>query len=74
MATNEEFFQHAVDCGLDMTSATAVAVHNSRGLTLAHKVCEPVYQDTLLWAGTCMTTRLVQWLESFGVDYVTVRA
>jgi hypothetical protein len=68
------YFQHAVDCGLDMTSATALGINDARGLTLAHAVLDPEFQDVLLWPGTCLTVRLIDWLKSFGVDYVTVRA
>lgn len=70
---NEQYRQHALNCGLDMTCAIAVALQDSVGCTVAHTVIDPVYMDRLILSGTTLTVRLVQWLETFGIDYVTVR-
>lgn len=67
-----ELYQHALDCGLDMTGSTAVELEYAYGLTLTHKVYDPEYQDLLLRSGTCLTHRLIDWLRSFGIDYVCV--
>lgn len=69
-----EYRQHALDCGLDMTGADARSLsdYDAVGFALAHSVHDPVYCDLLLRPGTVMTRRLVEWLRSFGLDYVTV--
>ena len=68
--------QHALDCGLDMTGADAVYItddcYDAKGYALAHMVLDPVHGDALLMPGTVLTRRLIEWLRSFGVDYVTV--
>ena len=68
--------QHAVDCGLNMTRADVVPLtddDDAVGTTLAHDVLDPEYEDVILHSGTTLTHRLVAWLRTFGVDYVTIR-
>lgn len=73
MMLYSHYRQHAIDCGLDMTCADAIGIEDAAGHTLAHHVCDPVHLDRLILSGTTLTQRQVQWLMSFGVDYVTVR-
>ena len=73
---HSEARQHALDCGLDMTGADARYItgdcYDAKGFALAHAVIDPEHGDWLLMPGTVLTHRLIEWLRSFGVDYVTV--
>lgn len=67
---------HALHCGLDMTGADALYItgdcYDAKGYAVAHAVLDPVHGDWLLMPGTVLTRRLIEWLRSFGIDYVTV--
>mgnify|MGYP000119601310 CR=1 FL=1 len=75
MEMRAAYRQHAVDCGLDMTGCDAIELDHeycAAGMVVAHTICDPEHQDYLVRPGTVLTRRMIEWLMSFGVDYVTV--
>lgn len=73
---HEEARQHAIDCGLDMTGSDARYIcqdcYDACGFAVAHTIIDPVHLDTLVRPGTVLTRRMIEWLRTFGIDYVTV--
>jgi hypothetical protein len=66
------FFQHALDCGVNMTGKTAIATECSAGRLIMVDVINPVTLDVVINAGTTMDVQLIEVCMSYGIDYVVV--
>ena len=67
-----EFFQHAIDCGINMTGKLAIPVSESGGRRLMIDVIDPVTRDVVIPSGVTLDIQLIDVCESYGIDYVIV--
>ena len=67
-----EFFQHALDCGINMTGKDAIAIENSVGRLVMIDIINPETREVIIHSGTTMDNQLIAVCESYGVDYVIV--
>ena len=66
------FYQHAMNCGINMTGKCAVALKDSAGMLLMVDVIDPETTLPVVHAGTTMDIQLIELLQGYGVDYVVV--
>jgi hypothetical protein len=69
---NELYFQHALDCGINMTGKTALPIEESGGRLLMTDISDPVTREVVIHSGTTMDTQLIRVCQSYGVDYAIV--
>lgn len=69
---NELYFQHALDCGINMTGKTTCPIKESTGRLLMCDVINPVTREVVIHAGTTMDIQLIEVCQSCGVDYAIV--
>lgn len=66
------YFQHALNCGINMTGKLALPVSESAGSLVMVDVINPVTLETVIPSGCTMDVQLIDVAESLGVDYVVV--
>jgi hypothetical protein len=69
---NELYFQHALDCGINMTGKTTLPIENSGGRLLMYDIIDPVSREVVIHSGTTMDIQLIEVCQSYGVDYAIV--
>ena len=67
-----EFFQHAIDSGINMTGKLAIPLDESVGRLLMVDVIDPVTRDVVIPSGVTLDIQLIDVCESYGIDYVIV--
>ena len=67
-----EFFQHAIDCGINMTGKLAIPLNESVGRLVMIDIVHPETRETIIPAGMTMDSQLIEICASCGVDYVIV--
>jgi hypothetical protein len=72
-AENAQYRQHALDCGLDMTSKTCVGVDmEAVGCVLAVGHLHPEDLSEIFSIEEIITPEIVQTAKSIGLDYFIV--
>jgi len=69
---NELYFQHALDCGINMTGKVAISIEAASGRLLMIDLIDPETRDVIIHAGTTMDVQLIEVCQSYGIDYVVV--
>ena len=69
---NELYFQHALDCGINMTGKVAIPLGDSAGRLVMIDIIDPETRDVVIHAGTTLDTQLIEVCQSYGVDYAIV--
>jgi len=72
MRTEFEFFQHAIDCGINMTGKLAIPLDESVGRLVMIDIVHPETRETIIPSGVTMDTQLIDICVSCGVDYVII--
>jgi len=69
---NELYFQHALDCGINMTGKVAIPLGDSAGRLLMCDIIDPETREVVIHSGTTMDAQLIGVCQSYGVDYAIV--
>jgi hypothetical protein len=72
MRTEFEFFQHAIDCGINMTGKLAIPLFESVGRLVMVDLIHPETRETIIPSGVTMDIQLIEICEIHGIDYVIV--
>lgn len=67
-----DFYQHAMQCGINMTGKIALPVEDSAGRLVMIDLIHPETLEVILHAGTTMDVQLIEVCQSYGIDYVIV--
>jgi len=69
---NELYFQHALDCGINMTGKTTLPIEDSGGRLLMCDIIDPETREVVIHSGTTIDIQLIEVCQSYGVDYAIV--
>jgi hypothetical protein len=66
------YFQHALNCGINMTCKLAMPIDDCVGYMVMHRVDDPVSLRPLVQTGVRIDQDVIEMLKEYGVDYVVV--